>query len=82
MDRIMKKLHLEDVRVESFELGAKQDARGTVVANGRTDVCTAFCTGDCGGVTIPETCQYTCNVTACGNDCMSAVYFLGECTMP
>jgi hypothetical protein len=73
----MKKLHLEDVRVESFTLGDKQDARGTVVGNARTDFCTDYC-----GDTSTQTCEYTCNVTACGNDCMSSVYFLGQCTMP
>ena len=73
----MKKLHLEDVRVESFTLGAKQDARGTVVGNARTD----FCTNDCGD-TSTQTCEASCNATACHNDCMSSVYFLGQCTMP
>jgi hypothetical protein len=73
----MKKLHLEDVRVESFDLGAKPDVRGTVVGNARTD----FCTGDCGD-TSAQTCELSCNVTACYNDCMSSVYIMGHCTMP
>ena len=77
MDRTMKKLHLEDVRVESFELGAKQEARGTVVGNARTN----FCSGDCGD-TSTQTCEASCNATACYNDCMSSVYILGQCTMP
>ena len=73
----MKKLHLEDVRVESFTLGAKEEARGTVVGNAHTD----FCTNGCGD-TSTQTCGFTCNETACGNDCMTSVYFLGQCTMP
>jgi hypothetical protein len=74
----MKKLHLEDVRVESFVLGAKQNnTRGTVMGNARTDYCTADC-----GDTSTQTCGASCNVTACHNDCMSAVYIMGHCTMP
>lgn len=75
----MKKLHLEDVRVESFVLGAKQDnTRGTVMGNARTD----FCTNNGCDDTSTQTCELSCNVTACHNDCMSSVYFMGQCTMP
>jgi hypothetical protein len=64
------KLHLDDLRVESFDTTTVRKEKGTVF--GEQCTCPSACT--CPGcpscdATCPATCPYTCDDASCGASC-------------
>jgi hypothetical protein len=82
--RPMKKLHLEDLTVESFDTSSATPARGTVQGHDHSDpsncINSGFCTCygqpcntftcQCDSGAEPDTCPYSCAMS-CPNSCDS-----------
>ena len=77
------KLHLDDLRVDSFDTTVAQKRTGTVFGEQCTcytqctcpgcPTCDASCNGTCGD-TCPGTCAYTCDDASCAGSCEDCTY--------